>query len=61
MGRDGRDNEGGTRINSMTEEGETRLENDDNDNGKKSVGLERSTNEIDDDERDWGDNGREQT
>ena len=51
MGRDGRDDKGGNWINSMGE-GETCSENDDNDDGDKSVGLGRSTNEIDDDEQD---------
>ena len=36
-------------INSMTEEGETRLENDNNNDGDENVGLRRLTNEIDDD------------
>ena len=61
MGRDRRDNKGRNWINSTTEEGETRLENNDNDNGEESVGLGKLTNKIDDDERDWGDDWRERT
>ena len=51
-GRNRRDDEGRNWINLTMEEGETRLENDDNNNGKESVGLGKSTNEIDNNEQD---------
>ena len=50
-GRNRRDDEGGKLVKLDNGRGETRLENDDTDDGDETVGLRKPTDETGDDER----------